>query len=724
MNKKHSPKQDEKKKRIKNELKGIALGAATLFIFLSLVSHSPRDPSFTHYSASPTGIKNIFGTFGSHVADLLLLLLGYAAYLVPLFLLLLSLNFFLDKKSPHGKSFILGSLGMLLSFPLILNIVSSQISIEAKNAGGLLGVFLMNTCSPFLNKGGTLFVAITVFLLATVAAVNFSLVVFTTGFFRMVMRFFYYLRRKIELLQREAKNIRQMKKTTEPVIEVQTPPSDTRAYKKHSSQERFDFYYMDGSYNLPHLDLLDNSPKRDSNIKKDLLIANSKILEAKLADFDVEAKVNEVRPGPVVTTYEVEPAAGVKITKITSLNNDLALALRAKSIRIAPIAGKGTLGIEIPNITRDAVCLKSLLESEIFRNSSSKLSIALGENVVGMPVITHLEKMPHLLIAGTTGSGKSVALNAMICSVLFKAAPDEVKFLLIDPKRIELSPYDGIPHLLHPVVFDPKEAALALRWAVEEMERRYVLIGDAGARNVEGYNRTRTKISSNAEQSANIAEGGSTVREKLPYIVVVIDELADLMMVAQRNVETSLARLAQKARAAGIHLILATQRPSVDVITGIIKANFSTRISFHVSTKVDSRTVLDQQGAEDLLGAGDMLFMHSGSPELMRIHGAFVSEKEIERIVEYIKKQRSPIYNTEIISDNKSDESDSTAGASDEYYQEAVNIALKRGEISISFLQRQLNIGYNRAAKMVERMEAEGLVGPADGSKMRKVNKH
>lgn len=583
------------------------------------------------------------------------------------------------------------------------------------NGGGLLGDLIATVMTPVFNNAGTLIITTVVFLLSVVMLFNFSLLAFCKNSLRLIVRLFYLLQRRWEILRRHNNKKQQV---VEPAVNIKpstnpSPPSSTPP-----PQERFDFYYASGSYLLPDLRLLDAVPKRDERVKKDLLIMNSKILETKLADFDVEAKVTEVRPGPVVTTYEVQLASGVKISKITALNSDLGLALRAASIRIAPIAGKGTIGIEIPNQSREMVCLKSLLESEAFTGSSSKLSIALGADIVGMPIVSNLEKMPHLLIAGTTGSGKSVALNAMICSILYKSTPDEVKFLMIDPKRIELSFYEGIPHLLHPVVVDPKEAASVLRWAVEEMERRYTVIGDAGVRSIESYNKgvlnskTLDKLSLDDANKASI----------LPYIVIVLDELADLMMVAQRNVETFLARLAQKARAAGIHIIVATQRPSVDVITGVIKANFPTRISFHVSSKVDSRTVLDQQGAEDLLGAGDMLFMSSGSVELRRIHGAFVSEKEIERVVEHIKKQRAPVYDTSISEKVATPlEAEEERKDTDEHYQNALAIVQQRGEISISFLQRQLNIGYNRAAKLVERMENEGIVGPADGSKMRKV---
>ncbi|MFA6412459.1 MAG: DNA translocase FtsK, partial [Syntrophales bacterium] len=382
-------------------------------------------------------------------------------------------------------------------------------------------------------------------------------------------------------------------------------------------------------------------------------------------------------------------------------------ALKAASIRIiAPIPGKAVIGIEIPNLEREAVHLRDVLDSDNFSESRIKLPIALGVDIMGSPVINDLTRMPHLLIAGTTGSGKSVSLNAMICSILFKASPEEVKFLMIDPKRIELSAYEGIPHLLHPVVVDPKKAAHVLKWAVEEMERRYAVISDMGGKSIDAYNKQ--------------AEKGKIPR--LPYIVIVIDELADLMLVAPRNVEESLARIAQMARAAGIHLIIATQRPSVDVITGVIKANFPTRISFQVSSKVDSRTILDQLGAEALLGAGDMLFIPPGTSKLTRIHGAFVADREIKRVVEFLEQQAKPDYDNSITEFETSLESpDREADAYDEKYDEAVELVTDLKQASISLVQRYMKIGYNRAARIIERMEADGVVGPSDGVKPRKV---
>ncbi len=418
-------------------------------------------------------------------------------------------------------------------------------------------------------------------------------------------------------------------------------------------------------------------------------------------------------PGPVITTYEYEPAAGVKINKIVNLSDDLSLALRAISIRIvAPIPGKAVVGIEVPNVNREKVCFKEIVASGVFDKSASKLTLCLGKDIVGNPVVAALDKMPHLLIAGATGTGKSVALNAMICSLLYKATPDDVKLIMVDPKRIELSSYDGIPHLITPVVIDAKKATNALFWAVREMEKRYELLSKMNTRNISQYNK---KIESNPKP-----DDDSEFR-KLPYLVIVIDELADLMMLASRDVEVTLTRLAQMARAAGIHLILATQRPSVDVLTGIIKANFPTRLTFQVSSKTDSRTIIDTNGAENLLGSGDMLFMPPGTAKLQRIHGAYISESELVQITKFLRAQAKPEYDDGVTEAAAVDATADEEQDYDERYDDAVALVTKTRQASISMIQRHLRVGYNRAARMVEVMEKEGVVGPSDGVKPREV---
>jgi S-DNA-T family DNA segregation ATPase FtsK/SpoIIIE len=443
--------------------------------------------------------------------------------------------------------------------------------------------------------------------------------------------------------------------------------------------------------------------------------------------------VVEVRPGPVITVYEFEPAPGVKVSRIVNLADDLALALSALSVRIvAPIPGKAVVGIEVPNTNRETVFLKEIVDSEPFRASKSKLSFGLGKDISGESFIVDLARMPHLLVAGSTGSGKSVFINSMICSILFKAIPDEVRFLMIDPKMLELSDYEGIPHLLLPVVTHPKKAAIALKWLVDEMERRYTVLAEKGVRNIEHYHqRTEKELKEKGKvykRKGDILEGdeGKPIEpmERLPYIMVVIDELADLMMISSKEVEESITRLAQMARAVGIHLILATQRPSVDVLTGIIKANFPARISFQVTSKVDSRTILDTIGAEHLLGAGDMLFLPPGSSKLTRLHGAFVSSAEIKRVVEFLKKQGKPAYLDPSILVEVKKEKEEAGGEEDGYdekYDEAVAFVAETGQASISLIQRRFRIGYNRAARIVEKMEVEGVVGRSDGVKPREV---
>ncbi|MBF0228818.1 MAG: DNA translocase FtsK 4TM domain-containing protein [Desulfamplus sp.] len=493
---------------------------------------------------------------------------------------------------------------------------------------------------------------------------------------------------------------------------------------KNSQEDNAYFSTKKGDFILPPLSLL-NERTRDKNITDmSLLKQKGEIVENKLKDFGVKGEIVDILPGPVITTFEYRPAAGVKISKIVNLTDDLALALSALSIRIvAPIPGKDVVGIEIPNDKREIVVLKELLSSNEFLKSESRLTLVLGRDIVGNPVSTIMDSMPHLLIAGATGTGKSVGLNSMIISLLYKAKPDEVKFIMVDPKRIELSVYDDIPHLISPVVTDMKKATNALFWAVKEMDRRYELLAQNGVRNLLQYNKmVGQKANSLVDSNFDNVNNGANL-DKLPYIVVIVDEFADLMMVASRDVESALIRLAQMARAAGIHLILATQRPSVDVLTGIIKANFPTRVSFQVSSKIDSRTILDTNGAERLLGNGDMLFLPPGTGRLQRIQGAYISEEEISRVTSFLKKQQKPEYVEEITEklDGDDDTESSAEDLYDEKYDEALALVLKTRQASISSVQRHLRIGYNRAARIIETMEKEGVVGPQDGSKAREI---
>ena len=459
-----------------------------------------------------------------------------------------------------------------------------------------------------------------------------------------------------------------------------------------------------GRYRLPPLSLLDRYEEENIELSREHYYEVSATLTAKLQDFGVQGTVAGISPGPVVTTYEFSPAPGVKINRIVTLADDLAMVLRVDRVRIVgSIPGKAAIGIEIPNPVRRTVFLHDILTSSAYQDAASPLTLALGFDVIGQPVVANLARMPHLLIAGATGAGKSVAINAFIASILFRATPEEVRLLMIDPKRIELSVYDDIPHLLHPVVVEAKMASRALQWAVREMERRYRLLEERRVKSLASYNQA--------------------AEEKLPSIVVIVDELADLMMVASKDVETSIARLAQMARAAGMHIILATQRPSVDVLTGLIKANFPTRISFKVSSKVDSRTILDGSGAEHLLGMGDMLFLPPGAAKLQRIHGAFISEQETDRLVDYLKSQGTAEYDESVLHgiEEVPEETDAGSEDYDEKYDEAVAVVTETGQASISMVQRRLRVGYNRAARMIEIMEKEGIVGPADGSRPREV---
>ncbi|MFO0655867.1 MAG: DNA translocase FtsK 4TM domain-containing protein [Polyangia bacterium] len=479
-------------------------------------------------------------------------------------------------------------------------------------------------------------------------------------------------------------------------------------------------------YEPPPIDLFDFAEHPQHELDRKAMLDLAQRLEGTLGDYTVKGRVTAIHPGPVVTMYEFVPAPGIKLARITSLSSDLAMALEALRVRIvAPIPGKAAVGIEVPNRSRETVYLKELLADDSFRHAKSKLTMALGKDIAGIPVSVDLAKMPHLLVAGTTGSGKSVSVNTMVCSLLMNASPDEVKMIMIDPKMLELSIYEGIPHLLLPVVTDPKKAALALRWAVEEMDRRYDLISKAGVRDIGGFNKKVEKhqeITASGQLSLGVdpddfsGPNGEPI-QKLPFIVVLIDEFADLMMVAGKEVEICVARIAQKARAAGIHLILATQRPSVDVITGLIKANFPSRIAFQVASRVDSRTILDQQGAENLLGMGDMLFTDRGQA-LRRIHGALITDGEVHRVVEHLKQLGKPIYDMDILKPRGDDEQEGgEEEVVDELYDQAVRIVSEGRQISISMLQRKMRIGYNRSARMIERMERDSIVGPADGAK-------
>ncbi len=710
---------------MRKEIIGICFFFLVVFTLISLVSYSPLDPSINHAVQSEE-IHNVFGIFGAHVAGILIGLFGLGALWIPILLLILSAQFFAQHPGRAmmltiaGGGFLILSTGGLLSLQAL---PGHEMTIMGKefSTGGFIGIPLSAFLIQYTNLIGAVIILMVLWLIGLILTTGFSMV----RFFRQCRRtaslaldrvktlMIKYLERK-KKSSRIARVKKQEKFKKKPEVKIQSSPSRKIKSPPVPKQEVFDFMRKNSGFQLPPVSLLDDPEPSVFSVDDESLKMKSKLLEKKLEDFGVKGEVAAIFPGPVITTFEYKPAPGVKINKVVNLTDDLALALRALSIRIvAPIPGKDAIGIEIPNSEREMVRFKEIIATPIFEKSKSSLTICLGKDIVGNPVITDLDKMPHLLVAGTTGAGKSVGLNTMICSLVYKSTPEEVKMIMVDPKRIELSVYDGIPHLITPVVTSAKKATNALFWAVKEMERRYELLSVKKARNIRQYNQKVDK-----EQPAD----KENPDELLPYIVIVIDELADLMMVASRDVEVALTRLAQMARAAGIHLIVATQRPSVDVLTGIIKANFQTRISFKVTSKTDSRTIIDCNGAENLLGKGDMLFLPPGTSKLQRIHGAFISESEVARITEFLKQQKPPEYDETVTLVSPEQASEETGGEEhDERYDDAVALVTKTRQASISMVQRHLRIGYNRAARIIETMEKEGIIGPSDGVKTRDV---
>jgi S-DNA-T family DNA segregation ATPase FtsK/SpoIIIE len=709
---------------VRKEITGIIFLVVALILGVSLFTYSPEDPLLWIRSGSMEKAHNMFGIAGSHLSGYLFLILGLSSFwLMVIFFIMAILSFQGRRLLPPLKS-IAAILILLVSFS---GLVSLQLQEEARNrigeilSGGLVGYYISIPLKELMNSFGANVFLLAIFIISFIICTHISL----GSIFSKIFIWFSFLFRRLKEYnikrteQRRKKKVRMTSlerdgQREKKNVKIIAPKKETA---KKPEQESFPFMSVAGDFKLPPLDLLDDPPREKSvEVQKESLEMNARRLEKKLNDFGVEGEVVEILPGPVITMYEYKPAPGIKISKIAGLADDLTLALRAPSVRIvAPIPGKAAIGIEIANNQREPVCLKEILSSQEYKDSSNRLTLALGKDITGLPFITDLVRMPHLLVAGATGTGKSVSLNAMINSLLFKLPPDMIKFLIIDPKRIELSVYKDIPHLLHPVVTEPKEATRALRWTVQEMERRYMLLSDKGVRNIEAYNRKVYKQK----------KGGGITKEEdrpLPYIILVIDELADLMMISSREVEESITRLAQMARASGIHLIIATQRPSVDVLTGIIKANFPTRISFQVSSKVDSRTILDTIGAEHLMGEGDMLFMPPGVGRLTRIHGAYISEEEVKRVTDFLRNQMKPDYDSTILSQFTTDEeSEDYEMEKDEKYDKAVDLVIQTGQASISMIQRKLRVGYNRAARMIEIMEKEGIVGPSDGIRARDV---
>lgn len=734
--------------RIRKEILGLVWLALGIFLFICLLSYSNDDPSFNN-NLQPEKIQNLVGVFGAHLADLMYQTFGLTALLWPLGCLHLAWRWLKFREVHFRVTRLIAFLLMQITLGALFALRFDSITLFGQRideTGGTLGRILVQLLTHYLNVGGAAIVLIVFFLVALILSTRFSFVLFIDGFLDR-------LGRRLEM-RREARRARkELKKKSSRQHETRAPNIVTSAHlapapsflskkqkkkeDKAENQVAFAFLEATGHYHMPAVSLLEHDGAPAKPIDRNSLTMAARMLEKKLLDFGVEGDVVEVKPGPVVTMYEFSPAPGVKVNKISNLQDDLAMALQAVSIRIvAPIPGRGVVGIEIPNKDRETVYLKEIIDSEAFQKNGGKLPLALGKDIFGQVVVSDLARMPHLLVAGSTGSGKSVSINTMVLSLLYRASPEDVRLIMIDPKMLELSIYEGIPHLLLPVVTNPKKAALALAWAVREMERRYQLMAAKGVRNIEGYNRKLVKEAKDAESRIPdpepVIEHPDDMIElpplpeesleaelehgHLPNIVVIVDELADLMMVAGRDIEESIARLAQMARAAGIHLILATQRPSVDVITGLIKANFPTRISFKVFSRIDSRTILDSMGAEALLGMGDMLFLPPGVGYLQRVHGAFVSELEVQRVVEFLSRQGKPEYDKSILkappaASEKQDEEDY-----DDLWDDALKIVTDTRQASISMIQRRLRVGYNRAARMIERMEQEGIVGPSDGS--------
>ena len=738
------------KNRLQREIWGVVICLLALLITLSLVSYNPSDRSLN----TPSGAINTHnwgGFIGAFLADLLLQSLGMTAYLIPILLCLAAIRMFRTNYNGVQLTKALAYAVLLLSLGIILSVAIDTES--ARDAGGIIGGFLNErVLVPLFGRLSAILIACFTMLLSVMVLTQHSLldlfghtkksfVEFRKAFVPAVSNRLKGLKEKSD--KRKGENTKKDRKdyVPPPIVlkeEVKDDPVARKLPKKPTPPEQFKLPEVGEGYKLPPLELLDPPEGQQFKIDKETLHANSLILQKKLEDFGVEGEVVAVRPGPVITMYEFKPAPGVKVRRIVMLADDLAMALRAVSVRIlAPIPGESVVGIEIPNPRRETVYLREVIESEAYRITDSKIALALGKDIGGTPFATDLGRMPHLLVAGATGTGKSVSINAMILSILFKSTPQDVKFIMVDPKMLELTVYEEIPHLLVPVVTDPKKAAAALFWAMDEMDRRYRLMRDKGARNIDNYNRTLEReagrkavidltepesAAENLSPGGNLSQDAPLVHERLPRIVIIIDELADLMMTVGRDIEEYITRLAQKARAAGIHLILATQRPSVDVITGLIKANFPARISFQVTSRVDSRTILDSMGGEKLLGNGDLLFLPPGTARLIRVHGAFVSDQEVRRVMKFIKQQGRPNYRPEVLEAKR--ETEAAAAAEDEYdemYDQAVTIVTETQQASISMIQRRLRVGYNRAARMIEQMERDRVVGPADGAKPREV---
>jgi S-DNA-T family DNA segregation ATPase FtsK/SpoIIIE len=716
---------------MKKEIIGILFFFLVVFSLISLLSFDPDDPCLFFNAGASGAVHNLFGVFGANFSGILVGLFGIGALWFPFLCLLGSVLFFGKHPSQALLPLAAGGILLIIATGSLLALKQNHYLIFGSrfSAGGIVGIPFKSFIVHYSNPAGGSIILLLVWLIGFIMATGFSVVAFYRRFkatnsvlFERIATALLKWKERRQKSRKRQELVKAEKKKKKEKITIKTPEPQHIAVKPVPKQAVFEFMKTETGFSLPSVNFLDDPKPRPQSTNESNLRMQSRLLEKKLEDFGVNGKVTAVTPGPVITTFEYEPAPGVKINRIVGLTDDLALALRAISIRIvAPIPGKSVIGVEIPNTDRETVRFKEMILSPAFEQTKSTLTLCLGKDIVGNPVSAGLEKMPHLLIAGATGTGKSVALNTMICSLLFKLTPDQVKLIMVDPKRIELSMYDGIPHLITPVVTDVKKATNALFWAVREMEHRYELLSQMKVRNIDQYNR---KLEKDPTPPPLEREGEGKPREPLeplPYIVIIIDELADLMMVASRDVEVALTRLAQMARAAGLHLILATQRPSVDVLTGIIKANFPTRLTFQVSSKTDSRTIIDANGAESLLGNGDMLFLPPGTARLQRIHGAYISETELTRVVEFLKKQQTPDYDKSVVQAPAKTAEENGEKEYDERYDDAVALVTQAGQASISMVQRHLRIGYNRAARIIEMMEQEGIIGPQDGVKPREV---
>jgi S-DNA-T family DNA segregation ATPase FtsK/SpoIIIE len=762
-----------------NEITGFLLLSAGLVTLLSLVSYHAQDPSWD--TASDVRPLNLMGYPGAWLADLFFQTLGGAALLLPLLVFLLSWKWIRSEEIQAGGAKVFGSVLLTLSVCTLFSFIPFRLFGGFVPIGGALGLASARYLVNQLNLAGSMVATGTAMVLSLYLVSTFTIEKVITRvnavLDRIRARRDAWLERraaasKVKKARRKAVSTTIIATTTGVVEPSQDAPDNTPPWREatrdvlarqprqqadleaepageYATIEEIPICPMEELapepepapvarfsepiapeppthlYRLPPTALLNEAPPRNPYDEQELKDTAGRI-KAKFEEFNVLGNVTQINPGPVVTTFEFKPEAGIKYSKITNLSEDLCLGLQAESILIERIPGKPTVGIEVPNTRREIIALRQMLESDEFTSSQSHLTIPLGKDINGRIRVGALESMPHLLIAGSTGSGKSVMINSMIMSILYKATPDDVRLIMVDPKRVELGMYEGIPHLLTPVIVDPKKATNALRNAVLEMERRLRLLAEFGVRNIDQFNKKVRKLQE--EPRSLFPEDGSQEDPKpLPYILILIDELADLMMLEGRNVEESVTRLAQMARAVGMHLVLATQRPSVDVITGIIKANFPSRISFRVATRVDSRTVLDVMGAEHLLGKGDMLFLPPGSSRLTRVHGAFVTESEINRVVDFWKDQAAPEYDQSFLVAPPSEDDEGPSEASDEeqdpMYEEAVRLVLQMGKASTSTLQRHLRLGYGRAARILDMMHRDGIIGPPDGSKPREVLK-